>query len=94
MKPANRIQQIFTEPAQIVPTLSNDEIKEILIEAIEGYKNDTFTFTQLVRLATKIEIYQPNNLTEEITMIIETISSYYTISHTLNDMLEELKQNL
>lgn len=93
MKQPNRIQQIFADPSLKVPTLSNDEIKEILIEAIEGYKNNVFTFTQLVRLATKIEIYQPKNVTEDIRMIVETISSYYTISHTLNDMLEELKQN-
>lgn len=53
----NKFQVILSYPAMIVPSLTEDDMKITILEAILAYLEDDLTLATLVSLATTIQQY-------------------------------------
>lgn len=89
----NLIQDVLSAPSKVIPSLSQNKIQTILIQAISGYKKNTITLEMLAILAGNIKQYNNRSLPTQLENAIEEIHSFICINTVLTEMLEELKEN-
>lgn len=89
----NLIKDVISAPSKIIPSLSQNEIQTILIQAISAYKKNTITLERLTILAGNIKHFNNTSLPTQLENVIEEIHSFACINTVLTDMLDELKEN-
>jgi len=85
------IQSILADPKRTYPTLSDREIKTLLIQAISRYLSGEMSLDKLATIARKI-LNKEQVLPHSLYTILDEMHSFYAIRLVLTDFLDELQE--
>lgn len=84
--------KVLLNPEKVVPSLSEKEIRIIIVQTLLSYSEKTINLKTLAKVADLIKQYNKSSLSVDLKSDIEEIRTLAFVEDVLADILEELNE--